>query len=205
MRKAVLRVALLSALLTFAVASAAWAHVEISPESAQPGSTETFTAAVPTEKSIPTTEVRLEIPEGFAVTGVRSPAGWRGQIENNSIAWSGGEIGEDEVREFSFEARVPNEGGTFAWNAIQTYQGGSVVEWTGAPDSEEPAPVIEVSGSGEAGGSHAHGVDDSHHGEGLHEGENLPDSGGIGLTVLGLVAAVCVAAGVSVLAMRRRG
>lgn len=43
---------------------------------------------------------------------------------------------------------------TLTFNAIQTYSSGEVVEWTGAPDSEEPAAQVEVYdiGAGEGEG-----------------------------------------------------
>lgn len=209
MRRAVLRAAVLSTFLTLAVASAAWAHVEISPGGARAGSTETFAAEVPTEKDIPTTGVRLKVPEGFEVTDVQSPAGWQGKLEGGSIVWSGGEIGEDEVQEFTFEARTPDEAGEYALKTFQTYQDGSVVEWIGAADSEEPAPVIEVAQSNAAAvpEDHTHGVDDSHggmmHSGMAHSEGTLPDSGGVSLTAAGIVAVVC-AAGISLLVLRRR-
>lgn len=207
MRKAVARVAVLSALLTLAVSSTAWAHVEISPESASPGGAETFTAEVPTEKDVPTTGVRLQVPEGFSVTGVEAPEGWRGGLEGNSITFSGGEIGEDEVQEFTFEASTPDQAGEFAWKTYQTYQDGSVVAWTGSPDSDAPAPVVEIAQSGGAASEvHTHGVDDSHAaGEGLHSEATLPDSGGISpiVIILGVVAVGCLAVGVWLLARGR--
>ncbi len=206
MRKAVARVTLLSVLITLAVSSAAWAHVEISPESVGPGIAETFTAEVPTEKDVPTTEIRLQAPEGFSVSGVEAPEGWRGSLEGNSITFSGGEIGEDEVQEFTFEARTPDQAGEFAWKTLQTYQDGSVVAWTGSAASDTPAPVVEIAQSGHAASEehHTHGVDDSHvAGEGLHSEEELPDSGGISLILLGGIALVCLAVGGWLLARGR--
>lgn len=36
------------------------------------------------------------------------------------------------------------EGSAPAWRAWQTYQDGSVVEWTGASDAEHPASAMDV-------------------------------------------------------------
>ena len=38
----------------------------------------------------------------------------------------------------------PKEEGKFKWNAIQTYDNGDVVKWTGKEDSEHPAPTTTV-------------------------------------------------------------
>lgn len=180
-----------SFLLTLVLSGAAFAHVTVSPGQVQPGATQQFTAVVPTEKDIPTTEVRLEIPDGFEVVEVRSPGGgWRGAVQGGAVTWSGGEIGagnleitspEGEVipmgesEEFTFEARAPESPGSYAWPATQTYEDGSAVEWAGPSDSAAPAPIIEVvatgqeSTSGDAG-HHDHGSGVAHeHGPGDHE------------------------------------
>ena len=161
MRKIVLRAVFVSALLTFALAGVALAHVEVSPGQVPAGATETFTVEVPTEKEVPTTEVRIELPEGFEATGAEAPAGWQGEVQGNALVWTGGEIPVAESEEFAFEATVPDEAGSFRLDAIQTYGDDSVVEWTGAADSEEPAPVVEVAAGGQTGGE----ADEPQHGD----------------------------------------
>ena len=168
----------LGLLLTLSLPGTALAHVTISPDEVQPGSTQRFTIVVPTEKDLPTTGVSLEIPNGFEVVAVSSPSGgWRGAIEDGTVAWSGGEIGTEgieitspegevipmgESQEFAFEARAPENTGAYSWPASQTYKDGSVVEWAGAADSEDPAPVVVV--------ARVEGEDTSPHGAGHHEG-----------------------------------
>lgn len=107
------------------------------------------------------------------------------------MAWSGGEIGtkgvgitspEGEViptgesQEFTFRARTPESPCGYAWPASQTYKDGSVVEWAGPADSEDPAPVVEVATSGpESTASEATGHEPGEgtgahdHGDGDHE------------------------------------
>lgn len=175
----------LSACLTLLVAGAALAHVEVSPGEVRAGSSETFTVSVPTELDVPTTEVRVEVPEGFEVTGVEEVAGWQVEEEEEggrvtAITWTGGEIPADGSEEFVFEATVPEEAGEFPFRAIQTYEDGTVVEWTGAEDSNEPASVVRVGeGPDDEAGSHGHGHS---HGSGAAP---LPDSGGAGYALLG--------------------
>jgi uncharacterized protein YcnI len=70
---------------------------------------------VPTEKDIPTTKIRVEVPEGFTVTGVQPVPGWQHEFERdqgviNAITWSGGKLGPEEFQEF---ASAPNEFGNF--------------------------------------------------------------------------------------------
>jgi uncharacterized protein YcnI len=147
-----LKVAALSSWLTLAVASVAWAHVVVSPEEVAAGDYETLTVSVPTEKEVPTTEVRVEVPEGFVLSGVQPVPGWEYGFEEDgglvtAVTWSGGEIGPREFQQFLVQAQSPEEPGRYSWRAIQTYEDGSVVEWTGPPDAEEPASVVEVASS----------------------------------------------------------
>lgn len=170
MRKPWLWTSILTVCMVLGVAGVAWAHVEISPGEVPAGQSQEFVAEVPTELDVPTTEVRLEVPQGFEVTEVPPTPGWEGAVEGSTITWSGGEIPVDEAQEFTFQATAPGEAGEFAWNATQTYQDGTVVEWAGAPDSNEPAPVVSVSESGATSG----GEDEHQHGD-----ETVPSTGGI--------------------------
>jgi uncharacterized protein YcnI len=179
-----------------AVSASAWAHVVVSPEEVTAGDYETLTVSVPTEKEIPTTEIRVEVPEGFLLSGVQPVPGWQHAFEEDggvvtAVTFSGGEIRPREFQQFLVQAQAPEEPGEYPWKAIQTYEDGSVVEWTGAPDSEEPASVIEVVSAGsehpeaspqpsEASASQKAGG----------EAEVLADTGGTNLAVLGFVGLV---------------
>lgn len=206
MRKMGLWAVVTSVFLTFALAGAALAHVEVSPAQVPAGATETFTVEVPTEKEVPTTEVRLELPDGFEATGAEAPPGWQGEVRGNALVWTGGEIPVANSEEFSFEATAPEEAGSFALEAIQTYGDGSVVEWTGAADSEEPAPVVEVAADGQAGGE----MDEPQHGDEEHgdthgsHAEEVPDTGGPSPSVLLTLFALALAASVATLSRTLR-
>ena len=143
------------AVLTLATPGLAWAHVTVSPEQVPAGDYETLTVSVPTEKKVPTTKIRVEVPEGFLLSGVQPVPGWEYAFEEDggvitAVTWSGGEIGPREFQQFLVQAQVPEEPGEYPWRAFQTYGDGSVVEWTGPPDAEEPASVVEVVPSGTA-------------------------------------------------------
>ena len=148
----------LSTCTMLAVSAPAWAHVVVSPEEVAAGDYETLTVSVPTEKEVPTTKIRMEVPEGFLLSGVQPVPGWEYAFEEDgglitAVTWSGGEIGPREFQQFLVQAQAPEEPGEYPWRAIQTYGDGSVVEWTGPPDAEEPASVVEVvpSGTGRQG------------------------------------------------------
>jgi uncharacterized protein YcnI len=136
-----------------AVSAPALAHVVVSPEVMTAGDYETLTVSVPTEKEIPTTKIRVEVPEGFLLSGVQPVPGWKHTFEEDggvvtAVTFSSGEIRPQEFQQFLLQAQAPEEPGEYPWKAFQTYEDGSVVEWTGAPDSEEPASVVEVVSGG---------------------------------------------------------
>ena len=182
-----------------AVSAPAWAHVVVSPEEVRAGDYETLTVSVPTEKEIPTTEIRIEVPEGFLLSGVQPVPGWEYSFEEDggivtAVTFSGGEIRPREFQQFLVQAQAPEEPGEYPWKAIQTYEDGSVVEWVGAPESEEPASVIEVlSGGSEGPASSPQPTEASASQRAGGEAEVLADTGGTspafyaGLGFVGLV------------------
>ena len=117
------------------VPAPAGAHVVVSPEVVTAGDYATLTVSVPTEKEIPTTKIRVEVPEGFLLSGVQPVPGWEHTFQEDggvvtAVTFSGGEIRPREFQQFLVQAQVPEEPGEYAWKAIQTYEDGSVVEWT---------------------------------------------------------------------------
>ncbi len=146
---------LLAAWLLIATPVIAWAHVRVVPEDVPADSYEVLTVRVPTERDIPTTEVRVEVPEGFTVSRVEPVPGWDYELEEvagvvRGITWSGGEIGATEFQQFDVQGKTPAEPGEYPWNAYQTYENGEVVGWIGPEDSEEPASIIRVAEDGAA-------------------------------------------------------
>lgn len=159
----------------------AWAHVVVGPEEVTAGDYETLTVSVPTEKEVPTTEVRVEVPDGFTLSGVQPVPGWEHDFEEKgglirAVTWSGGEIGPQEFQQFLVQAQAPDEPGEYAWKAFQTYKDGSVVEWTGPADAEEPASIVAVvAGGGAEGHADEGGAADEHGGT---DADTLAQTGG---------------------------
>lgn len=151
------------ALLAFvALTQVAHAHVTIQPNEAPAGAFFRFVIRVPNERDVPTTKVRVKFPENLIFTSFQPKEGWDRKVEMKkldepieafgskidevvgSVTFSGGSIGVGEFDEFGFSVRVPEEPGDLEFKAFQTYQGGEVVEWTGAEDSETPAAHVTV-------------------------------------------------------------
>jgi len=211
MRKRLSKVLVLVICLSLATTGVAWAHVVVSPEEVRAGEYEKMVVTVPTEKEIPTTEVRAEVPEGFIVSGVQPVPGWEHEFEEEggvitAVVWSGGEIGPQEFQEFALQAQTPETAGEFSWGAIQTYEDGSTVEWTGPEDSEEPASVIRVVAASSVQ-EEEHNADEEAAESGVETAGNLPDSGGISPTVYyagaGCFALALMAATLAALRRRR--
>jgi uncharacterized protein YcnI len=188
-----------------AVSAPAWAHVVVSPEKVTAGDYETLTVSVPTEKEIPTTKIRVEVPEGFLLSGVQPVPGWEHAFEEDggvvtAVTFSSGEIRPREFQQFLLQAQAPEEPGEYPWKAFQTYEDGSVVKWAGPPDSEEPASVIEVvSGGSEHPKSNPQPSEASASQKAGGEAEVLADTGGTtpavyaGLGFVGLVLSALLA------------
>ena len=151
------------ALLAFvALTQVAQAHVTVQPNEAPAGAFFRFVIRVPNERDVPTTKVRVEFPENLIFTSFQPKEGWDRKVEMKkldepieafgsqidevvgSVTFSGGSIGAGEFDEFGFSVRVPEEAGDLEFKAFQTYEGGEVVEWTGAEDSESPAAHVTV-------------------------------------------------------------
>ncbi len=208
MRTIWFRFAALSVLLTLAAAGVAWAHVTVVPEEGPADSFQVLTVRVPTEKDVPTTEVRVEVPEGFTISRVKPVPGWEYEFEEEAgvvraITWSGGEIGATEFQEFDVQGKTPEEPGEYPWRAFQTYEDGSVVEWVGPEDSEEPASVIRVVEGAAEGGRHGAATQGSNPEEAPSAGAITPVAayGGLDVGALALVAAL---AALLLLLLRRK-
>lgn len=119
-------------------ATPAVAHVVVKPNEVGVAAFETFTIGVPVERDIPTTELRLVIPDGLNYVTPNVKQGWAIDIKKTGegeeakvteIIWSGGSIPSGQRDEFLFSAQVPAKETAIAWKAYQTYEDGEVVSW----------------------------------------------------------------------------
>ena len=132
-----------------AVAAPAQAHVVVSPEEVAAGDYEPLTVSVPTEKEIPTTKIRVEVPEGFLLSGVQPVPGWDHAFEEDggvvtAVTLSGGEIRPREFQQFLVQAQAPEEPGGYPWKATQTYEDVGEVEEADEPTEEQLVRVAAV-------------------------------------------------------------
>lgn len=174
----------LAALLSFT--TSAYAHVTVWPKETTTGAYEKYSVRVPVEKDINTTKVRLEFPQDVKVSTVQPISGWEYQFDKDAegrftaITWTatGDGIKQHEFIEFPFVAKNPKETGMLAWKAFQTYADGSVVEWTGAPESDTPSSVTTIK----------QGTTESGHGAAQETSTGTSDSYGFISLIIAVVA-----------------
>jgi len=158
---------------TLVPAAAARAHVTLQPNEAPAGGFTRLDVRVPNEEDAKaTTKVVVQMPPGFAGVSYEPVPGWRGTVATRKLATpvktDDGELTEEvasvtltatgkgiapgQFQDFGLSLRVPEKpaGTKLTFKALQTYSGGDVVRWIGAPDSEKPAPQVTlVSAEGE--------------------------------------------------------
>jgi periplasmic copper chaperone A len=157
-----------------ALAPAASAHVTLQPPEAPAGGFTRLDVRVPTERdNASTTKVVVQFPPGFLSVSTEPVPGWNAELtmrkldkpveqfgeqvteEVGTITFSGGEIAPGQFQDFGLSLAVPDgkPGSMLTFKAVQTYSNGEVVRWIGPPDSESPAPQVELTAAEEEGGS----------------------------------------------------
>jgi uncharacterized protein YcnI len=193
--------------VVLAIASPAYAHVEISSDNAASGKPSNMTLSVPNEMSnAGTVKVDLRFPEGQQLTAVsvQPTTGWNATPSATGIVWTGGPLtGENEVK-FNFTATLPSDAKTLEFKALQTYDNGQVVRWieetpAGGPEPEHPAPVLTLGASGEdhhaEAGSDTTSSTTDDHGEAASTNDSKDDSSNTALVVVVIIAVVVIVGG----------
>ena len=120
----------------------------------------------------------VQFPDGFADVSYEPVPGWDAKVKMekaptpiesegetstqqvSQVTWTGdgkqGIVGPGQFQDFGLSAQIPDKPGTtLTFKALQTYEGGEVVRWIGAPDSEDPAPQVKVTAGGDEHGAAA--------------------------------------------------
>lgn len=140
----------LSAALLLSVAAAhATVRTETGLSESRAGITETYRLNVPTEKDLNTTEIRLVIPAGVALTRFQVTPGFTRTVKKNAdglvteVIWKG-KVAPMEYARFFFQARNPAAPGELSWKVYQTYSDGSVVAWDDTNPEQGPASKTTI-------------------------------------------------------------
>jgi uncharacterized protein YcnI len=152
----------LTAVASLAAAAPAFGHAVVSPPVVESGTLQVFTLSVPTEREDrATTSIELTVPKGFAIDSFAPARGWKRKVSAtgsgetaivNTVTWTGGSVPTEEDAVFQFNASA-NSAQTYTFKVRQTYDDDAVVDWSGAQDSDTPAPKIEAKASLGGGGS----------------------------------------------------
>jgi uncharacterized protein YcnI len=140
---------LLAALSTTSALAHAVVRTEAGLSESKVGQSETYRVSVPTEKDSATTEVRLVIPAGLAVTRFQTSPGFARAVTKNDagliteVIWRGS-IRPMEYARFYFQARNPETPGELSWKIYQKYADGSVVAWDDTDPAKTPASKTSV-------------------------------------------------------------
>jgi uncharacterized protein len=149
----------------------AGAHVSIHPNAIPAGANATLDIRVPNEMdNATTTRLQVKFPNGFIGVSTEPPPGWTAKVQTSKLAkpvqtddgpidtqvsevdWtarSGAGIKPGEFANFPISVALPGKAGDIlTFKALQTYSNGQVVRWIGAPDSDQPAPTIDVTAKG---------------------------------------------------------
>jgi uncharacterized protein len=143
------------------------AHVSVHPNVVPAQANVTLTLRVPNESdTASTTRLDVQMPPGFLDVAVDAP-GWQvhkvteklakpiktdeGTITTQirEIKLSGGRIAPGRFGQFAFLTQVPDRAGTIlTFKTVQYYSDGKVSRWIGPPQSDAPAPTIDLTKAG---------------------------------------------------------
>lgn len=123
------------------------AHVVVTPRESSAGAEQVYTVRVPTEGTVSSMSVELEIPAGMHVMQVASGDGYTFDVKKDgdrivSITWKK-EIEPKAFALFTFTAHNPQPG-ALQWKAHQTFADGSMRHWIGERGTKEPASVTTI-------------------------------------------------------------
>ena len=132
------------ALAVCLVAAVAQAHVSVSPQQSKTGGTEHYVVRVPTEGSVSTVSVDLEIPAGVIVGEIAATPDARYEVTREgariaAVKWTI-EIKPGSSAQLSFSAQNPAGEGSLVWKAHQHFADGTTKEWVPATKLTSTGP-----------------------------------------------------------------
>jgi uncharacterized protein YcnI len=205
----------------------ALAHVSITPDTAEPGSTAELTFRVPNEEArAATTRLTVQIPTAHPIAQLlaKPVPGWTVTVHTIHLAkplvtddgtfhtvvslvtWSGGRIEPGQYQDFSLSADpLPDVPTTLVFKALQGYSNGDVVRWIdvpqqGQPEPEHPAPLLTVAKAAPGTPAPMPGMTDNGT---TSEASDGSSGKGVAWVALGLSIVAVLLAGGSVLRSRR--
>jgi uncharacterized protein len=153
--------------------AAASAHISVHPNTVPAGAFATLDVRVPgEEEGAYAWKVAVQLPPGFIDADTENVPGWSvetktrklakpietddGPIEEevSEVIWTGdkkeGKLENGTFAQFPLSVAIPEsyEGKPLAFKTLEYYSNGNVARWIGSPESEYPAPTINVTAKG---------------------------------------------------------
>lgn len=127
-------------------------HVTVTPDNPEPGGFTVYTVRVPNEsETASTVRVEVAIPSHLQSSLYQPSDGWTLAWEDDRLVIEGGAIAPGEFEEFRFQARNPEEAMTLEFSAVQVYDDGETVNWTGEAGTDHPASEVDIEPAGGEG------------------------------------------------------
>lgn len=144
----------IAGILVLTLPSIGLAHVSVRPRESKAGAEERYIVRVPTEGTVTTTHIRLDIPNDVTVLEVLPADGATFETTKQgdrvtAITWTKS-IPPKSAAEFVFRARNP-AAGEIVWKAHQHFADGTTADWVGPPGSRRPAAVTTLTGGKDLG------------------------------------------------------
>jgi uncharacterized protein len=176
------KIAVLAAAGALAAPAAAQAHVTLQPKTAPAGAFTVLDVRVPNERdNASTTKIDVQFPDGFAAVSYQPVPGWRVRVVTRKLdkpvqtddgpvtrgvsemIWTAnarqGRIAPGQFMDFPISVQIPGKAGdTLTFKALQTYSNGEIVRWIGAPNADQPAPQVKVTGATASAMGMSHGA-----------------------------------------------
>jgi uncharacterized protein YcnI len=129
------------------VSASAYAHVSLQPRESAPGETVTYTMRVPTEGTVNTTSIELEIPDSVTVVSIDGPSeSYEAKKVGErivAITWKT-DIAPKQFKTFTFVAKNPSAASEVSWKAHQHFADGTAYDWVEPAGSKRPAARTKV-------------------------------------------------------------
>jgi hypothetical protein len=143
-------VAAVAALISFAVAGPAAAHVFALPPFLQSGVSTSITFSGRNERDQPMTAFDLTMPDGITIEHAHEVEGWDESLDGSTATWLGGPLAPNADLAVGMTLRADVDPGAVQLQATQRYPGGEVVTWpvtlTITPGEESPSRNLAVAG-----------------------------------------------------------
>lgn len=127
----------------------ALAHASFDVSQLPAGVSQELVLRVPLEREAANQRVEVLVPGAFTVESCDGATGWTCEQattaeDDTVLTLERAPDGPGDTERFALTVTAPTEEGVYAFPTIQTYDDGDEAAWIGEPDSDRPAPRIQV-------------------------------------------------------------